>query len=113
MLKRSVVCAALLGVVGIGLASSGGGKKKTAIPAPVFTPLRSTGTFTLRFRSDYAGSEGFIRPIDQKSILYRSVVAYQRGNTIYVLPSSYRINTAKPGFHSNLSVLDLKIRLNR
>ncbi len=113
MLKKSVVCATLMSVVVIGLASSGGGKKRTAIPTPVFTPLRSTGNFTLRSRPDYAGSQGFSKMNDQNSTLYKSVVTYQKGNTIYVLPSTYRVSTSRQSFRSNLNVIDLKIRLRK
>jgi hypothetical protein len=114
MLKRSLIFATMIGVVVIALASSGGGKKRTAFPIPVFTPLRSTGTFILKSRSDYAGSQEFIRMNDQNSILYKSVVTYQKGNCIYVLPCSYRIiSGSKIAYRSNLNVLDLKIRLKK
>ena len=113
MLKKSVVCATLMSVVAIGLASSGGGKKKTAFPSPVFTPIRSTGSFTLKSRPDYAGSMGLSRVNDQNSVLYKSVVTYQKGNTIYVLPASYKISNQKMALRSNLNVLDLKIRLRK
>lgn len=113
MLKTSVVFAILLSVVAIGLASSGGGKRKTAIATPVFAPIRSTGSFTLRSRPDYAGSQGFIRMANQNSMVYKSAVTYQKGNAIYILPSSYRINSQKLSFHSNLNVIDLKIRLGK
>ncbi len=113
MLKTSVACAALLSVVAIGLASSGGGKKKASLVTPSFTPIRSTGNFTLRSHPDYAGSQGSIQMTNNNSILYKSVVTYQKGNTIYILPSSYRINTPRLSFRSNLNVIDLKIRLNR
>ena len=113
MLRKSVVCATLVGVVAIGLASSGGGKKRTAIPTPVFTPLRSTGTFTLKYRSDYSGSLGMSRMNDQNAVLYRSVVTYQKGNAIYVLPASYKISNQRLSLRSNLNVIDLKINLRK
>lgn len=114
MLKKSVVSATLLSVVVVALASSGGDKRRSAIPTPVFSPIRPSGTFTLKSRPDYAGSQGFSRINDRNSIVYKSMVTYQRGNTIYVLPSSYRINTgSKLSFRSNLNVVDLKIRLKK
>lgn len=113
MLKTSVVCAILLSMVAMGLASSGGGKRKSGIATPVFTSFRSTGTFTLKSRPDYAGSQGFIRMADQNSMLYKSVVTYQQGNTIYILPSNYRISYNRLSVRSNLNVIDLKIRLKK
>ena len=114
MLKKSVIVATIMSVVVVALASSGGGKKRSAFPAPVFAHLRSTGTFTLRSRPDYSGSEGFSRMSDQNSIIFKSLVTYQKGNTIYVLPSSYRISSgSKSTFRSNLNLIDLKIRLKK
>ncbi len=114
MLKKSVICATMLSVVVFVLASSGGGKKKSAIPTPAFAPVRSMGIFTLKLKPEYAGSRGFSKTRNENSILYRSVVTYQKGNTIYVLPSSYRISSgSKTAFRSNLNLLDLKIRLKK
>ncbi|MEO8583892.1 MAG: hypothetical protein ABI415_08855 [Flavitalea sp.] len=114
MLKKSVISATMLCIVIIAIASSGGGKKRSSIPNPVFTPLRSTGNFSLRSKSDYAGSQMFMRVNTPTSNLYKSVITYQKGNTIYVLPSQYRlIAPSKLSFRSNLNVIDLKIRLNR
>jgi len=115
MLKKSAVCATLLlSVVVIALASSGGGKRKAALPNPVFTPIRATGAFTLKCRTDYAGSLNFSRKNDQHFMLYRSVVTYQKGNAIYVLPSSYKVSyPSKLSFRNNLNALDLKINLTK
>src|SRR5438105_2349619 len=87
MLKKSVVCAIMLCVVIIGLASSGGGKKRSSIPDPAFLPLRSTGNFTLRSRLAYTGSQMYTRVSPLNSNMYKSVITYQKGNAIYVLPS--------------------------
>src|SRR4051794_12392801 len=91
MLKKSIISATMICVVLFALASSGGGKKRSAIPNPSFIPLRSSGTFTLKSRSEYSGSQMFMRV--NPSNLYKSVTTYQKGNTIYVLPSQYRLGS--------------------
>jgi hypothetical protein len=112
MLKKSIVCATMLGLVIIALASSGGGKKKAANPTPAFTSIRSTGGFSLKSRPTYSGSQVFGTVNQKNSILYKTVITYQKGNTIYVVPSRYRLNApTKLSFKSNLNVIDLKIRL--
>ena len=48
MLKKSLVCATMLGLVVIALASSGGGKKKSSGSTLGIIPIRANGTFTLK-----------------------------------------------------------------
>jgi hypothetical protein len=116
MFKKFVVCATMLGVVAIALASTGGGKKKSISPSPAFTPLRSAGVFTLKSKPGYSGSL-VVRTENHKNITYKSLVTYQAGNTIYIVPNQYKMNSqSKLCFksnvsRSNLNLVDLKLRL--
>lgn len=119
MFKKSIASATMLGVVFFALASTGGGKKKSATPNPAFTPV-SPGVFTMRSNPHYAGSQ-FLKTINLKNeTVYKSVITYQKGNTIYVVPSQYRMNNqskisfaSRPSFRSNLNLLDLRLNLHR
>ena len=114
MLRKTIICSSLLvGVVIFALASSGGGKKKsTAAPIAAFAPVHTSGGFTLRSNPAYAGSSMFYARNDKQYTMVNSLVTYQKGNTTYIVPARYKINTAsRLSFKSNLNLIDLKIRL--
>ena len=120
MLKKTLVCATLLGLVVIALASSGGGKKKSSGSTLGLIPIRSNGTFTLKSKPSYSGSFLYTTANQKNSTTYRSVITYQKGNTTFMIPSQYRLNNQRKltfnsnqTLKSNLNVLDLKVRLCR
>src|SRR5689334_2714073 len=87
MLKKSIVCATMLGIVFFALASSGGGKKKTSSSNLGVIPIRANnGTFTLKSKPSYTGSHMFSATTNRNTTVYRSVVTYQKGNTTYLIP---------------------------
>jgi hypothetical protein len=110
MLKKTLVSCTLLGVVVLALASSGGGKSKTK---PSLNTSISSNTYTngfsLKSGPKYTGSLSIKERVSNYT-LYNSIVTYQKGNTIYVLPYKYKV-TSK--LKSNLEVVDLKIRLHK
>ena len=112
MLKRLITCSLTIGIVALALASSGGGDKKRSAVRSDITPLNSSG-FTLKSGPKYTGSLMYSAQKNKSFVLYSTVVTYQKGNTIYVLPYKYKMNTAKPCFKSNLNVVDLEIRLHK
>lgn len=122
MLKKSIVCATMLGLVFFALASSGGGKKKSSASSLGVIPIRAAnGTFTLKSKPAYTGSHILSTTNSRNTTVYRSVVAYQKGNTTYLIPSRYTVNNGVNSkvcfksptlsFRSNLNIIDLKIRL--
>lgn len=118
MLKKSIVSVTMLGLVVIALASSGGGKKKSTGTTLGLIPIRANGTFTLKTKPTYSGSYLYSTASMRNSTMYRSVVTYQKGNTTFIVPSQYRLNSQrKLSFNSNqtlktnLNVVDLKVRL--
>ena len=120
MLKKFIVCATLVGLVVIALASSGGGKKKSTGSTLGMIPIRSNGTFTLKTKPSYSGSMLFSTGSLRNSTSYRSVITYQKGNTTFMVPSQYKLNNQRKlsfnsntTFRSNLNVVDLKVRLCR
>lgn len=110
MLKKTIISFALIGAVALAVASSGGGKKKTAARKPEFTPIRTTNGFTLKAGPMYAGSS--IRSTERSvnTITYNTIVTYQKGNSVIILPHQTKMSTMSY-FKSNLNFLDLKVRL--
>jgi len=116
MLRRTIISCAMVGTVALALASSGGGGKKgnqSNVPLkPEFTPIRTTNGFTLKAGPLYTGSQLARSQNSVSYITYNSLVTYEQGNKIFILPSSVKIKS-QPQFRSNLNVLDLKVRLRK
>ena len=112
MLKKSLTSFLLLGVVALALASSGGGKnnKKSSIQTNFSCGTGPSG-ISLKSGPAFTGSLS----VGQKSsrfVLYNTVVTYQKGNTIYILPYKYKLTNSYLS-KTNLDAVDLKIRLGR
>lgn len=116
MLRRTIISCAMVGTVALALASSGGGGKKSNQSSvslkPEITPIRTTNGFTLKAGPIFTGSQLARSQNSTSYITYNSLVTYEQGNKIFILPSSVKIKT-QPTFRSNLNVLDLKVRLRK
>lgn len=117
MLKKSIISCAMIGAVALAaVASSGGGKKKSEAPLnSLYTPIRTTNGFTLKAGPSYTGSHllSTVRNSSTNVVTYNSVITYQRGNTIIILPRQVRTTGLQSSFKSNLNLLDLKFRLHK
>ena len=121
MLKKSIISCAMIGVFALALASSGGGDKKKAesLRKPDFTPIRTTNGFTLKAGPAYTGSHTFNSVRSNNFITRSTVVTYQQGNKVFILPykSQSRVVNITPDKSSynrnNLNAFDLKIRLRK
>jgi hypothetical protein len=120
MLKKSLTCITMLAVVAIALASSGGGKNKSASSNNLgIVPVTARGAFTLKAKPSYSGSHLLSTLNLKNSTVYRSIITYQKGNTIFIVPSRYRVSNAKlsfnsgPALRSNLNMVDLRLKLCR
>lgn len=115
MLKKSLVVGfAMIGTVVLALASSGGGGKKSSLASTKqgFAPLKSSTVLTLKAGPNYSGS--YIYSSQQNNVVsYNTLVTYQKGNTIFVLPYKYKLNTSRTGDRNNLNILDLKVNIRR
>ncbi|WP_162915633.1 hypothetical protein [Paraflavitalea soli] len=114
MLKKTLISCAMIGAVALAaVASSGGGKKKSEAPLkPIYTPIRTTNGFTLKAGPSYTGSHILSSERSRNFITYSTVVTYQKGNTVYILPQQVK-SAIKPTFKTNLNLLDLKIKLHK
>jgi hypothetical protein len=115
MLKKTIISATMIGAVALALASSGGGngKKSEAPRNSTFTPIRTTNGFTLKAGPYYTGSKLFSVERSKGFVTYNSVVTYQKGNSVIILPHQTRVSTGANTFRSNLKLLDLKFRLRK
>lgn len=108
MLSSVLVVAACLT-----FASMGGGdktSKKTSAKSD-FTPIRTTNGFTLKVGPSYRGSIIFKEEKNKAQLSFTSVVTYQKGNTTYILPYKYQVNTQ--ACNNKLQTLNLKINLHK
>ncbi|MBS1948671.1 MAG: hypothetical protein JST47_12980 [Bacteroidetes bacterium] len=106
----------LAGVVVIAFASKGGGdKKKNVITKSEFAPINISGTFTLKNGISYMGSYFLNQQKERNNISANTVITYQNGNTIYIMPYKYKFSIApiNNSPKNNLQLLDLKIKVNR
>ena len=114
MLKKSIVSLSFIGVVALALASSGGGikKKSNKLFNPEFTPIKTSTGFSMRSGVSYSGSTITSVQKTKASVNLNSLVTYQKGNVIYILPNQHRINLPK-NQKSNLNLVDVKINLHK
>jgi hypothetical protein len=118
LMRKLLISASLITVVGLAVASKGGGgdNKKANIPLKTnFIPIRTTTGITLKTGPEYSGSMFLATQKTHEYVSFNSLVTYQKGNMTYIMPHTYRINTnvyLKNNSGSNLSVLDLRINMH-
>ena len=111
VLRKAAVCFALTAVAVLTFGSSGGGGKKKNRLTKDFTPIRTTGGFTLKAGPAYGGSQLLNVQKQRNVVLMNTVVTYQKGNTTFILPYKYRMS--KTSEKSNLNAFDVKINLRK
>jgi len=97
-------------------ASKGGGgdKKKNNGFRNTFTPIHSSNSFTLKTSSAYnTGSYVFNSGKTNNRLSVNTMVTYEKGNTIYILPYKYKVNISSLDNSSktNLQFLGVKIKM--
>jgi len=106
----------LLGFAVLAFASMGGGgsKSKDKTVKPAFTPIRTTNGFTLKAGPSYHGSMIFSQEKVNNLVSFNSIVTYQKGNTTYILPCRYKVQTnSVPQQGSSLQLFNLKIKIHK
>lgn len=115
MLKKSLIIGfVMVGTVVLAIASSGGGNKKKSLASTKqgFTPHKSSYGLSLKAGPNYSGS--YIYSSQRNNVVsYSTLITYQKGNTIFIVPYKYKLNTSRFGAKNNLNALDLKIRLSK
>jgi len=119
LMRQMVVSALLLAVVGLAFASKGGGGDKNKKAAPLktdFTPIRTTGNFTLRSTPAYSGSFYLGQEKTKTTISFNTLVTYEKGNSIFIMPYKYKVNVggvSNGTGKNNLQLLDLRFNMHR
>jgi hypothetical protein len=117
MLKKTIISSTLIGVVALAIASSGGGIKKRSDSAmrPEFEPIRTTKGFTLRAGANYMGSHTLNVNRNSNIITYNTLITYEKGNTVYILPHQAKINLMPNTTYlkTNLNFVDVRLRLHK
>ncbi|MBS1666036.1 MAG: hypothetical protein JST58_01525 [Bacteroidetes bacterium] len=117
LMRSGILFISLLAIVMFAFASTGGGDKKKNIPTnDNFTPINLSSAFSLKNGVSYMGSHIFGQQRDKNSISVNTLITYQNGNTIYLMPYKYKIsisaqNNPSPT-SSNLQLLNLKIKVH-
>jgi len=114
--KKALISSILLGFAAFAIASMGGGgnKSKEKATRPEFTPIRTTNGFTLKAGPSYRGSMIVGQEKGKNLVAYNSIVTYQKGNTTYILPVKYKLQTsAASQSGSSLQMFNLKIKLHK
>jgi hypothetical protein len=117
--RKLLVSAFLLAVVGLTFASKGGGgdkkgSKNTTLKTD-FTPIRTTTGFTLKAGPSFTGSFTLGTVKTREYVSFNTLVTYEKGNSIYVMPYHYKISTSMylHNSGSNLQLFDLKITMHK
>ncbi len=114
--KKALTSLLLIGVGVWALASMGGGgnKSKDKAVKPEFTPIRTTNGFTLKAGPVYHGSIVFGQEKAKNFVSYNSIITYQKGNTTYILPCKYKLQTSSISQSgSSLQMFNLRIKMHK
>jgi hypothetical protein len=118
LIRKLLISASLVAVVGLAVASKGGGgdkqKANTALKTN-FVPIRTTSGFTLKAGPTFTGSTIISTQKTPEYVSFNSLITYERGNMTYIMPHTYKVNSnmfLHNNTGSNLSLLDLRINMH-
>jgi hypothetical protein len=119
LMKHLIFFASFIIIVSLAFGSKGGDKKdkrKNGNLKNDFVPVRIASPFNLKSGFIYSGSYVFSQQKEKSTFSLNTIVTYQRGNTTYILPFKYRVNTSVLSIcpaKNNLQMLDLKISMHK
>jgi hypothetical protein len=117
LMRKLLVSALFITVVSLAYASMGGGgeKKNTNNSLKTnFTPIRTTNGFTLKAGPSLTANYSLGAEKTSNYVSFNTLITYQKGNSVYVMPYHYKINTSMyldNSNNSNLRMLDLRINV--
>jgi len=118
-MRKLLISTLMIAVVSLAFASKGGGGEKKNTPSTAlktnFTPIRTTTGFTLKAGPTFSGN--YFLSTEKKSdyVSFNTLITYQKGNSTYIMPYHYKINTSvylNNNSGSNLRLLDLHINMS-
>jgi len=118
-MRKTLISTLMLSVVGLAFASKGGGGEKKAANTPLktnFTPIRTTSGFTLKTGPSFSGSVLLGAEKKDNYVSFKTLITYEKGNTMYIMPYRYKVNSSlflRNSSNSSLQLLDLHINMSR
>jgi hypothetical protein len=116
-MRKLLVSTLLIPVVGLAFASMGGGGEKKSAKDTLktnFTPIRTTNGFTLKAGPSLTANYALGTEKTRNYVSFNTLITYQKGNSVYVMPYHYKINTSMyldNTNSSNLRLLDLRVNI--
>lgn len=115
VIRFSAVSLMLFALSALAFASKGGGgKKKQHEFENSFTPINTASSFSLKKVTFYSGSTVSFQAQESNRISINAMITYQRGNTTFILPYQYKVDTrpsANDGTRTNLQFLGIRIQM--
>ena len=117
-MRKLLVSTVMIAVVSLAFASKGGGGEKKATGKNTlktnFTPIRTNTGFTLKVGPTFSGNYFLNTEKKNDYISFNTLITYQKGNSTYIMPYHYKINTSMylNNSGSNLRLLDLRINMS-
>jgi hypothetical protein len=117
-MRKTLICTLMLAVVGLAFASKGGGGEKKAPGNSLktnFTPIRTASGFTLKTGPSFTGSVLLGTEKKDNYVSFNTLITYEKGNTMYVMPYRYKVNSSlflRNSSNSSLQLLDLHINMS-
>jgi hypothetical protein len=115
-IRLTAISLLLFAVTALAFASKGGGEKKKHHELDnSFTPINAASSFSLKKSQFYSGSIVSFRPQADNRMSISAMITYQRGNTTFILPYQYKVNTSpitNYNMHANnLQFLGVRIQM--
>lgn len=112
-LRKISICILLVGLTYFTFASIGGGKNKSNrnIHKAAFTHIKTSNRFSVKSGLNYRGTVILKEKRTADFITYNSLVTYQKGNIMYILPNKYNVSLTHNANRSNLQMVNVRIKL--
>jgi hypothetical protein len=114
--KKAVTSFIMVSMAVFAFASMGGGGNKSKgkqVKGTEFTPIRTVNGFTLKAGPVYHGSMIFGQEKTNNVLSFNSVITYQKGNTTYILPYRYKMQSNAYNSKSSLQMLNLRLPIHK
>ena len=117
IVKKLKITAVILltGVTFAALGSIGGGTKakSNGLVRAEFSPVKTSRGFTLRSGLTYKGSMILKQERNNSIISYNSLIAYEKGNSTFLLPNKYKLSLSPSNAKNCLQLVNLRIKLSK
>lgn len=116
--RKLLISTVMVAVFGLAFASKGGGGEKKTANSPLktnFTPIRTNNYFTLKAGPTFSNTVVLGSEKKNNVVSINTLVTYEKGNMMYIMPYKYKINNnlfLHNSSNSSLQLLDLHINMS-